>query len=138
MSPEAWIARSGAALCRGARWPLAFSLGLSLLAGLSLMLEPLQAPIAKLVIVCAGVTQVYLALRIEFDRVVFERFAEDPEGAPTFDAALVQAGWAKSPPQARTMADRVHGMYRFVKIALFVLLLQVGLVGWTVPGWALR
>jgi len=130
MSAEAWMARSGAGLCRGARWPLALSLALSVLAGARLLVEPRQAPIILMAVLAAGIAQAYFALRIEFDRVIFERFAEDPASAPEFDAALVQAGWAKSPVAPRSMADRVHGMYGFVKAVLLVLLLQIGALGW--------
>jgi hypothetical protein len=130
LSAEAWIARSGAALCRGARWPLGFSLALSVLAGARLLFEPRQAPIVLMAVLAAGTAQAYLALRIELDRIVFERFAEDPASAPDFDAALVQVGWAKSPAASRSMADRVHGMYGFVKAVLLVLLLQVVALGW--------
>jgi hypothetical protein len=130
LSAEAWIAESGAALCRGARWPIALSLALSVLAGARVLVEPRQAPIFLLLVLCAGVVQAYLALRIEFDRAVFERFAEDPAGAPQFDSALVQAGWAKSPAAARSMADRVRGLNGFVRAAFLVLVLQVLALGW--------
>jgi hypothetical protein len=130
LSAEAWIARSGAALCRGARWPLAFSFALSVLAGARLLFEPRLAPLVLILVLAAGIGQAYFALRIEFDRIIFERFAEDPASAPEFDAALVQAGWAKSPVASRSMADRVQGMHRFVKAVLLLLFLQVGALGW--------
>ena len=133
MSPDAWIAQSAAALCRGARWPLALSLALAVLGAARLLDEPRHAPAAMALVLAAGLVQGYLALRIELDRVIFERFASEPDAAPGFDAALAQAGWAHARATPRPMADRARGLRRLVGLSGAVLVAQatvVFAVGW--------
>jgi hypothetical protein len=138
MSAEAWVARIAAAVCRAARWPIGFSLALSIVAGAGLILTPSRWPGALLsIVLMLGLAQVYLAIRIEIDRRIFERFAEDPAAAAEFDAALVQVGWAKAKGEApRAMADRAEGAHAFVKWANLVLALQILLL--VVAGWLAR
>ena len=119
---DAWIATSAAALCRGARWPLALSLGLTLLAAQRLLGG--QHGIVPVVVVAAGVAQAYLALRIELDRHIFDRLAADPAGAADFDAALGKAGLGGAQPTPRAMAGRARGLKRLVMLAGALLILQ--------------
>lgn len=136
MTPDAWIAQSAAALCRGARWPLAFSLALAVLAGAWLLAEPRRAPIPLALVLAAGLVQVYFALRIELDRNIFERLAADPASAANFDAALAQAGWAQPSTSVRSMADRARGLRRLVTLAAALLAGQVAAL--VAAGWAGR
>jgi hypothetical protein len=136
MTTEAWIARSAAALCRGARWPIALSLALAVLGAARLLFEPRQAPVEMTLVLVAGLAQGYLALRIELDRRIFERFAEEPASAPGFDAALAQAGWAAPRAAPRAMADRGRGVRRLVAISFALLVAQGAAVA--TAAWAGR
>ena len=134
MIADAWLAQSAAALCRGARWPIALSLGLTVLAAARLLDEPAHEPAAMTAILFAGAAQGYLAMRIELDRVIFERFAADPSAAPAFDAALAQAGWTPQRDGPRAMADRVRGLRRLIALSMAVVMAQLSM--FAVAGWA--
>ena len=133
MSPDAWIAQSAAALCRGARWPIALSLALAVVGALRLLAEPRHAPAAMSLVLAAGLVQGYLATRVELDRIIFDRFAADPSAAGEFDAALVQAGWAAPRQAPRPMADRARGLRRLVTLSMATLAAQVAIL--IAAGW---
>lgn len=133
MSPDAWIAQSAAALCRGARWPIALSLALAVLGAVRLLDEPRQATAAMTLVLVAGVVQGYLAMRIELDRVIFDRFAAEPSAAGEFDAALAQAGWAPARDAPRPMAGRAGGLRRLVTFSMAALAVQVATL--VAAGW---
>jgi len=71
-----------------------------------------------------GVVQVYLAARVEFDRVIFEALAESPGEAAHFDAAI-SAGKMHAQETGRTMAQRAAGARRFVIAGGIVFMAQV-------------
>jgi hypothetical protein len=114
---EAWSARCAAAACAASRWLFAPSIALSLAA---LMWG---ATAGWAVVAALGLVQVYLAARIEFDRVVFEALAARPEEAGHFDAA------ARIAPERslRPMAERAAGARRLVLAGAGVFLFQASL-----------
>lgn len=133
MSADAWIAQSAAALCRGARWPIALSLALAVLGAVRMLDEPRHAPVAMTLVLAAGLVQGYLAMRIELDRIIFDRFAGEPSAAGEFDAALAQAGWATPRETPRPMADRARGLRRLVTLSMATLAAQAAVL--VAAGW---
>ncbi len=136
MSAEAWIAQSAAALCRGARWPIALSLALAAVAASRLFSDPRQASLAMTLVLVAGLVQGYLALRIELDRRIFDLFAANPSSAPGFDAALVEMGWSAASAAPRPMGDRVRGLRRLVGASMALLAAQALVL--VIAAWMVR
>ena len=127
------LARVGAALGVAARWIVLPSLALTALAVCSLVANVQATHVARLAFAAAagaGLFQLYLAFRIEFDRVVFQHFggASAAGAAAAFDRAMVALGLTRAGCADRTMADRVRGLVRLVKHAAFILLLQGALL----------
>lgn len=91
-----WPAHTAAALCVASRWVSAASLALTLAA--FVISTAALAPVIAL-----GGVQVYLAVRIEFDRRIFELAAGEPDGFSGFDDT------------GRSPQDRVAGLMRLVR-----------------------
>ena len=131
---EDWIARSAAAFCVAARWLSLASLALAVLALGCLYLFPtVNMPAAAMLslVTAAGAVQAYLALRIEFDRRIFEAFAAHPEGAAAaasgFDEAMQSLGMPPKGKAGRTLAERALGALLLVKGAGWIFALQLAL-----------
>jgi len=77
-------------------------------------------------IVVSGAMQVYLAFRIEFDRVLFEAASNDTAAFERFDQALAAIGLAR-PRGARLPGERAAGLLRLVKSSGLLLGLQFAL-----------
>jgi hypothetical protein len=104
-----WTARISSALCRASRWLSAASLVLVLCA-FAIAASGARAGAFALaalgLVVALGAVQIYLAVRIEFDRAIFEEAAGRADGFAGFDEARHRLGWTRGaagdrPPQAR-------------------------------------
>jgi hypothetical protein len=131
---EEWIARSVAALCVASRWLSCASLAVAALAlGCLYLLPPENIAVRAMfsLAVAAGLIQARLALRIEFDRKVFEALAAHPEGATAaadaFDQAMQSLGMLPKGKTGRTLAERGRGMLVLVKGAGWTFALQLAL-----------
>lgn len=112
---------------------LAAGLSMPVLAAFHLRPWPLVGVSAALLF---GLTETWLALRVGFDRRIFERFAGmggEPLAPSRFDRALAGLGLVPAPPADRSMGDRLRGCVRLMRLqaASFVLQLAALLVG----GW---
>ena len=127
------LARVGAAFAVGARWILLPSVIASGVAIWCLGVWSPATQVARGALIAtgmAGVFQLYLALRIEFDRVVFQYFAADPaeHAVSAFDRAMITLGVMRSGRAGRPMRERVRGLLRLVKFSAFVFVLQIALL----------
>ena len=104
-----WTARITSALCGASRWLSAASLVLVLCA-FAIAASGARAGAFALaalgLVVALGAVQIYLAVRIEFDRAIFEEAAGRADGFAGFDEARQRLGWTRGaagdrPPQAR-------------------------------------
>ena len=138
---EEWIARSATAFCVASRWLSCPSLALAALALVRLyVFPPVSMTSAALLsaAVAAGSVQAYLAVRIEFDRNVFEAFAACTEGstaaAAGFDQAMESLGMLRKGKAGRPLAERARGALFLVKGTGWLLALQIALAiaaSWT-------
>ena len=105
------------ALCVASRWLSAGALGLTLCALALLAIRANAGSFAQsalaLVIALGGV-QTYLAVRIEFDRAIFEVAAERADGFAGFDEALHALGWKRGSAEGRTPQARAAGLRSLV------------------------
>lgn len=120
-----WTAQVGVALCSGSRWLSAAALlitlsAFTLAAGLA---HPATALLILALIIVLGVVQLYLALRIEFDRVIFQAASGTPAW-DAFDAALQGLRWAAHKGERSTTA-RASGVARLVRASAALLIIQL-------------
>ena len=113
-----WTARIASALCAASRWLSAGSLALALcafaIAATRQGAGELALPALALV-VALGAVQIYLAVRIEFDRAIFEASAGQPDGFAGFDEALQKLGWTRNASGGRPPEARAAGLATLVK-----------------------
>lgn len=119
---DSWVA---AALCTACRWVSASSLvlvagALFILSGRAAAAVPALAALTA--VVALGAVQVYLAVRIEFDRAAFERAATRADGFVGFDEALAGLGWTR--PARVTPAARAAGLRTLVARSAWLLAAQ--------------
>lgn len=72
------------------------------------------AQTAIALVIALGAAQTYLAVRIEFDRVIFEEAAARADGFAGFDEALNALGWRRSNSGSRTPLVRAAGLRSLV------------------------
>ena len=70
---------------------------------------------ALALIIVIGAMQVYLAMRIEFDRRIFDRVADTPEGWSGFDHAMRELGLMRPAKGGRAPAARAAGLAALVR-----------------------
>jgi hypothetical protein len=126
---EIWIARTASALCVASRWVSGGSIALALLAALaawSHATDGATSRAALALVVVAGAAQAYLAVRIEFDRRIFDalRPGETLEG---FDAALGELGWLGARSAGKPVVGRASGLARLVRRAGWLFGAQVAI-----------
>ena len=125
---DTWVARSAAALCVASRCIGVGSLALLLFSLWWLYSDTagnLPRAIALSLAAIAGAGQIYLALRIEFDRRIFEAFARsDDAGRADFDRSLTVLGLRSEAPRDRTMLERARGLASLVKVSGYLLVVQ--------------
>jgi hypothetical protein len=131
---EEWIARSAAAFCGASRWLSCTSLVLAALALLRFYVSPPMSMTSAAVLsaaVAAASGQAYLAVRIEFDRKVFEALAVSAGGVAAatagFDRAMESLDMLRHGKSGRPLAERARGALRLVKGAGWLLALQLAL-----------
>lgn len=114
-----WSARVSSALCAASRWCSAASLLLMLAAfvlGATAAAQTEAATRAGLALIIAiGAVQVYLAIRIEFDRRIFERVAEARQGWSGFDDAMRKVELMPAAKMGRSPAARAAGLAALVR-----------------------
>jgi hypothetical protein len=113
-----WALRIANALCAASRWLSAGSLALTLCAFAIAAASPRAgafALAALALIVALGAVQIYLAVRIEFDRAIFESAAGQSDGFAGFDEALQKLGWMRSADGGRPPEARAAGLSSLVK-----------------------
>lgn len=126
---EIWIARTASALCVASRWVSGGSIALGLLAALAAWShapEGATSRAALALLVVAGAAQAYLAVRIEFDRRIFEALRPE-ETLEGFDAALGELGWPGARSAGRPLAGRAGGLARLVRRAGWLFAAQVAI-----------
>jgi hypothetical protein len=107
---DRWLARVGAALCAASRWTSVASVVLMILGAMFGFVAGWQGAAAATFILVCGAAQIYLAVRIDFDRRVFGAVETNYAG---FDAALKELGLRL--PQSRPANERVAGTLRLVR-----------------------
>ncbi|WP_374401910.1 hypothetical protein [Niveibacterium sp.] len=123
-----WASRVAAGLAAGGRWPCAWAI-------LACLLGVVRAghgePPALLVLsLLLALAALYVALRLELDRLLFaalavEMAATAPDEALTeLDAGLGLALDRADPPRMRALSDRIRGLRRWVTTAAVLALLQ--------------
>jgi len=113
-----WTARIASALCAASRWLSAGSLVLTLCAfaiAATVSRAGGFALAALALVVALGAVQIYLAVRIEFDRAIFEAAAGQPDGFTGFDEALQKLGWNRRASGGRPPGARAAGLATLVK-----------------------
>jgi len=129
MSPESWQLQLALGACRAGRLLALAALACGLFA-LHLLAGAASLPVRALaaLAVLAVLPALYLAVRLEIDRGLFQRLADarDVNGdyLAALDRALVELGW-KEEGATRPLAARVAGTLRLMK----------GLAGVVVGQW---
>lgn len=120
MSPQAWQLQLALGACRAGRLLAAASLACTLFALYlsTVSAEPLARALGSLAIL-AVLPALYLAVRLEIDRRLFQRLAtaQDANGDDlvALDRALAELGWKAGEGTTRPLAARVAGVVRLVK-----------------------
>ena len=113
-----WTARITSALCGASRWLSAASLVLVLCA-FAIAASGARAGAFALaalgLVVALGAVQIYLAVRIEFDRAIFEEAAGRAGGFAGFDEARHRLGWTRGAAGDRPPEARAAGLGALVK-----------------------
>ena len=128
MKPEhRWAARSAAGLAAGARWFCAYSL-LAAPLSLSQAGSGVLSTAIGLASLAVALFAAYLALRLEIDRELFGRLAEDASDddrvLAELDSGLILTfGGAKS-QRIRSLAQRLSGLRRWALRAAATSFLQ--------------
>lgn len=119
MTPQAWQLQLALGACRAGRLLALASLACALftLRVSTLPAEPLARVLAFLAILIV-LAVLYLAVRLEIDRGLFQRLAatQDANGddLAALDRALVELGWRAGEGATRPLAARVAGVVRLV------------------------
>ena len=126
MTPQAWQLQLAFGLCRAGRLLVLVSLVLTgfALAGPGVSDRVLAGLSAVLLL-----PVLYLGLRLEIDRGLFQRLAAhrdgDGQALASLDTALAELGWKPSAQSLHPLAARVAGVARLVKGAGVLVALQV-------------
>ena len=134
--------RIAVATARATRWigALAIAMAPALVASL-FMGRPLHtfAALALCLAILAGVALIYLMVRVELDRSIFEAALDAPDlnaYFAAFDQSRSQLGLGKPPGEPRPVADRVRGLIGLVRAMGYLFVVQVTLVAVSV--WVVR
>jgi hypothetical protein len=117
---QRWFAAVGASLCAASRWVL-LGTGLAFVIGLvplACRTETTGHPLLLWILALSMLPQIYLIVRIEFDRRIFRRLArtslEMSEALSGFDAALSEAKLRPASAVTRSLAERLRGTNRLI------------------------
>lgn len=122
MSPQAWQLQVALGACRAGRLLSAASVACTLFALAMLAGQTGQGiGIARFLwslAVLAVLPALYLGVRLELDRALFQRLAEiqdtNGDNLAALDRALAELGWKVGEGALRPLADRVGGVFRLV------------------------
>ena len=135
-------ARIAVAMARAARWigAMAIAMAAALVASL-FMGRPLHtfAALALCLAMLAGAAVIYLMVRVELDRSIFEAALGAADLAAyfaAFDQSRSQLGLGRPLRETRPVADRVHGLIGLVRAMGYLFVVQVALVA--VGVWVAR
>ena len=135
-------ARVAVAMARAARWigAIAIAMAPALVASL-FMGRPLHtfAALALCLAILVGVALIYLMVRVELDRSIFEAAlgaADLNAYFAAFDQSRSQLGLSQPPREPRPVADRVRGLIGLVRVMGYLFVVQVALVAVSV--WVAR
>lgn len=135
MSTQAWQLQLALGACRAARLLGVSALALTLFAFtlLTTPIGPLDRTLAALAAL-ALLPALYLGLRLEIDRGLFQRLADaqDANGddLAALDRALEELGWKKGEAPPRPLAERVAGTVKLMRTMGGILGVQLVLIGW--------
>ncbi len=121
-----------ALLEQGAKLHL-LSLALTLGALLALPLVGMELPwlILCVALVCLGMIEFYVAIRVGLDARLMHRLAEDAKRAPpdldAFDRGLALAGLRGATATPRSLAERIAGAFGLLRGQAIVTALQIAL-----------
>lgn len=117
---QRWIAAVGASLCAASRW-LLLGTGLAIVIGLApLVCRPASAehPVLLWILALSVLPQIYLIVRIEFDRRIFRRLTRTSldmrEILSAFDAALAATRLRPASDVSRSLSERLRGTNRLI------------------------
>ena len=120
------------AIARASRWIAVAAIAFAMVALAGLLLgrsDQITAVLALCLAVLLGAAEVYLALRVEFDRSIFEAAASGSSDAAAyfeaFDQSRSQLGLGTPKSEARSVGERVWGLIRLVRAMGTVFILQV-------------
>jgi hypothetical protein len=146
MTPQAWQLQLALGACRAGRLLAAASLACALFA-LAMLADHAPAGIAARVLwslaVLAALPALYLGVRLELDRGLFQRLAdaEDASGGDlaALDRAMVELGLVAGGGTTRTLADRTSGVFRLTRrlggVVGVQLMLMLVAAWFTGSGW---
>jgi hypothetical protein len=124
-----WQLRIALGACLGARL---LSLAALLLGGFGLYLQTISASPSLLntLVVVAVLPALYLGLRMEIDRVLFQRLADQADGMSlaTLDAALLAQGLIRPGASTRSLTERANGVFTLLRWLGALLVLQFSLL----------
>jgi hypothetical protein len=123
---DAWTARIAVALCVANRWQAAGGLAVTVFSLLALAHAHGAAFTFFALGAVFGALQIYLAVRIEFDRAIFAAAVQT--GFEGFDEALGRLGWRPGADMSRSVQARAAGLASLVKRSAALLVAQLGLV----------
>lgn len=122
MSPRAWQLQVALGACRAGRLLTAASLACTLFALAMLAGQAGQgfgiARVLWSLAVLAVLPALYLGVRLELDRALFQRLAEvqdaNGDALAALDRGLAELGWKLEEGNLRPLSDRVRGVFRLV------------------------
>lgn len=134
---ERWIAGITAALCAASRWLIGVAIIMTMIGATRLVLFPPEQIFAKLglcLVLAFGAIQLYLAVRIEFDRQLFELLAEHGDGdaqrLADLDGAMrvLRLQNENETHQERDLTARAKGLISLIQWLAWVLVSQLALL----------
>ena len=136
-------ARIAVAMARATRWIGATAIAMAAaLVGSLFMGRPLHtfAALALCLAILAGAAMIYLMVRVELDRSIFEAALEAADlnaYFAAFDKSRSQLGLGQPPRETRPVADRVRGLIGLVRTMGYLFVVQVALavIGVWVARW---
>jgi len=122
MTPQAWQLQLALGACRAGRLLAAASLACALFA-LAILADQAPSGIATRALwslaVLAALPALYLGVRLELDRGLFQRLADarDASGDDLagLDRAMVELGLVAGGGASRSLADRAGGLFRLTR-----------------------
>jgi hypothetical protein len=122
MTPQAWQLQLALGACRAGRLLAAASLACALFA-LAMLAVQTPAGMAARVLwslaVLAALPALYLDVRLELDRGLFQRLADtgaaSGDDLAALDRAMVELGLVAGGGATRTLADRASGVFRLAR-----------------------